>query len=130
MAPMDKIALALSDPIRLQILDLLAAGRDDGCCSPANPDATQAQCSCDLLAVLDLAPSRLSYHIKELREAGLITQQRQGRWVYFSLDRATVTGYMQALHERYVIEKEPLRTACCSPRPLIQLDTAPLDIEE
>lgn len=113
MVSLDKLALALSDPIRLQILDVLAAGRDGACCSPANPDDPVAVCSCDLLAVLGLAQSRLSYHMKELRESGLVTEQKRGRWIYFSLNRAALTEFTQAVHQRF---------SCCSV-PLIQLDT-------
>lgn len=122
----DKVALALSDPTRLQILDLLAAGRDQTCCSPENPEAPFALCSCDLLGVLELAPSRLSYHMKELREAGLISEQKRGRWVYFSLNRSAVEDFTKALTERFVVEKERPRAACCT-KPLIQLDTSSVD---
>jgi ArsR family transcriptional regulator len=100
MVSLDKVALALSDPLRLQILDLLVVGRDEACCSPENPDAPVAVCSCDLLAVLGLAPSRLSYHMKELREAGLITEQKRGRWVYFSVNRSTVSEFGRAFQDR------------------------------
>lgn len=126
MVSLERVALALSDPIRLQILDLLAAGRDDACCSPENPDAPVGLCSCDLLPVLELAPSRLSYHMKELREAGLITEQKRGRWVYFSLDRTALSAFTQAIQDRFVAEKEMLPSACC-PSTLVQLDTSALD---
>jgi ArsR family transcriptional regulator, arsenate/arsenite/antimonite-responsive transcriptional repressor len=126
MASLDKIALALSDSIRLQILDLLAAGRGDACCSPENPDAPVALCSCDLLPILDLAPSRLSYHLKELRDAELITEQKRGRWIYFSLNREALTGFNLLLHDRFLADKERPGPACCS-SPLIQLDTTQAD---
>ncbi len=115
----DKVALALSDPIRLKILDLLAMGRCDDCCSPENPDVPLGMCSCDLLPTLDLAPSRLSYHLKELREAELITEQKRGRWVYFSLNRPTVERFMESLRDRFVTEREPSCSAApsCSEAP-------------
>jgi ArsR family transcriptional regulator len=122
MASLDKVALALSDPIRLQILDLLVAGRDESCCSPENPEAPVALCSCDLLDVLGLAPSRLSYHMKELREAGLVTEQKRGRWIYFSLNRAALAAFRQALYERFIEVKERPTISCCAPT-LIQLET-------
>jgi ArsR family transcriptional regulator len=125
----DKVALALSDPIRLQILDLLAVGRDQTCCSPENPDAPIALCSCDILSVLDLAPSRLSYHMKELREAGLITEQKRGRWVYFSLNRSAVADFTKSLYDRFVVEKERPQVACCS-EPLFQLDTTSVSVDD
>ena len=37
MEQLHQVALALSDPIRLQILELLVAGRENACCSPENP---------------------------------------------------------------------------------------------
>lgn len=116
-APLDRIALALSDPIRLQVLDLLAAGRDQVCCSPNNPEAPTAVCACDIEPNLVVAPSRLSYHMKVLREAGLITEQKKGRWVYYSLNREALLDFMQVLTQRYV---DPQPAACCSP--LIQLE--------
>jgi ArsR family transcriptional regulator len=101
MATIDKVALALSDPIRLQILDLLAAGRTDSCCSPANPDSPVGLCSCDLLPALDLAPSRLSYHINQLKDAALISAQKRGRWVYFTLNRDVVAEFQRNLQARF-----------------------------
>lgn len=104
MASLDQVALALSDPIRVRILDLLARGRYEACCSPENPAAPVAVCSCDLLPALGLAPSRLSYHLKELRKAGLITQQKRGRWIYFSLNRPAVSEFAKSLQDRFVSE--------------------------
>lgn len=127
MVSLDRVALALSDPIRLKILDLLAVGRNGACCSPENPEDPIALCSCDLLPVLDLAPSRLSYHIKELREAGLITEQKRGRWIYFSLNRPAVADFTKRLHERFVAERERPEASCCSEPSLIQLDTTAVD---
>jgi ArsR family transcriptional regulator len=102
MATLDKIALALSDPTRLQILDHLVAGRDEVCCSPTNPETPQGVCSCDLLPKLDIAPSRLSYHMKELREAGLVHEQKKGRWIYYTLDRSALAAFLAAVGQRYL----------------------------
>lgn len=63
---------ALSDPKRLRILALLRDGE---------------QCVCDLTDALDVAQSLLSFHLKSLKEAGLVSDRRDGRWVYYSLDR-------------------------------------------
>ena len=64
---------ALGDEIRLGILDLLR-GRE--------------RCVCELTAYLRLAQSRLSFHLKVLKDAGLISHRRQGRWSYYALDAA------------------------------------------
>jgi ArsR family transcriptional regulator len=61
---------ALGDPIRLQVLGLLAGGK---CCV------------CDLRDEIDIAQNLLSYHLKVLREAGLVTASRRGRWVDYEL---------------------------------------------
>jgi ArsR family transcriptional regulator len=61
---------ALSDPIRISILDEL----------------NQVQrCVCDLQEALDIAPNLLSYHLRILREAGLVESTRRGRWVDYRL---------------------------------------------
>src|SRR5690348_8002150 len=102
MEALHPVALALSDPIRLRILDVLAAGREQACCSPANPDAPNGVCACDLLLALDLAPSRLSYHMKELRESGIIQEQKRGRWIYYTLRPETLAAFLQTVQERYL----------------------------
>lgn len=61
---------ALADPHRLEILSILA--RD-------------VRCNCHLQDLLDLAPNLLSYHLKILREAGLIVGERRGRWIDYSI---------------------------------------------
>jgi len=41
---------------------------------------------CDLTGALDLGQSRLSFHLKTLKEAGVLKDRRQGRWVYYALN--------------------------------------------
>src|SRR5437867_6939196 len=62
----------LSDATRLEIVRLLSHGE---------------RCMCELQAVLGAAQSRLSFHLKTLKDAGLVTDRREGRWVYYALDR-------------------------------------------
>ncbi len=61
---------ALADPARLDILEML---------SP------EIRCNCHLQDQMDLAPNLLSYHLKILREAGLIVGTKRGRWVDYAL---------------------------------------------
>ena len=61
---------AMADPLRLQVLEALGGGE---------------RCVCELTSELDLAQSKLSFHLKVLREAGLIEARDEGRWVYYSL---------------------------------------------
>jgi ArsR family transcriptional regulator len=72
---MAQLCHALSDETRLQLLTLLAEGE---------------QCVCDLTDVLKSSQSRLSFHLKTLKEAGLLHDRREGRWVYYSLDPAAL----------------------------------------
>ena len=61
---------ALSDETRLGIVEMLRDGE---------------RCVCDLQGALDAAQSRLSFHLKVLKEAGLVTDRREGRWSYYTL---------------------------------------------
>lgn len=61
---------ALSDPIRLRILDELAGGET---------------CVCTLQQTIEIAPNLLSYHLRVLREAHLVTAARRGRWVDYTI---------------------------------------------
>lgn len=68
---------ALSDETRIGIIQMLGAGE---------------RCVCELQDALDAAQSRLSFHLKVLKDAGIVTDRREGRWSYYQLDR-------DALHE-------------------------------
>ena len=63
---------ALSDETRLAIVRRLRGGE---------------RCVCDLTDLLDAAQSRLSFHMKVLKDAGLVTDRREGRWIHYSLNR-------------------------------------------
>ena len=64
---------ALADPARLRLVSLLAAAPNAECCG------------CDLTGPLGLAQPTVSHHLKVLHEAGLLTRERRGRWVYYTL---------------------------------------------
>jgi ArsR family transcriptional regulator len=61
---------ALSDETRLGIIEMLRGGE---------------QCVCDLQTDLDAAQSRLSFHLRVLKEAGVVRDRREGRWSYYSI---------------------------------------------
>jgi len=71
---------ALADETRLGIVDRLRAGE---------------RCVCDLTDDLDATQSRLSFHLKTLKDAGIVTDRRQGRWIYYALNSRTI----QAMEE-------------------------------
>ena len=62
---------ALSDPLRIQILELLWV---------------QELCVCDICDRLNVPQSKLSFHLKNLREASLVQGRQNGRWIYYSLN--------------------------------------------
>ena len=62
---------ALAEPIRLQLIEALGSGE---------------RCVCELTSDLNLAQSKLSFHLKVLKEAGLLTAREDGRWVYYRLE--------------------------------------------
>ena len=61
---------ALADPIRLQVIEALGNGE---------------RCVCELTEQLGLAQSKLSFHLKVLKEAGLLADRQSGRWIYYRL---------------------------------------------
>src|ERR1700737_2152063 len=62
---------ALSDETRLEIIELLRKGE---------------RCVCELTDSLDAAQSRLSFHLRVLKDAGIVRDRKDGRWVYYELD--------------------------------------------
>ena len=71
---------ALADPVRLRLVSLIGAH-----------DAGEA-CVCDLTAAFHLTAPTISHHLKVLREAGLITSQRRGTWIYYRVVPATLAS--------------------------------------
>jgi ArsR family transcriptional regulator len=88
---------ALSDEVRLDILGLLGGGGE--------------RCVCELTGALRLGQSLLSFHLKVLKDAGLITHRRQGRWSYYALAAAAFRELQEFL------EAVPSSAArpCCRP---------------
>ncbi len=90
---------ALSDPTRLSVLERLAHGE---------------LCVCELTGLLSLGQSRLSFHLRTLKEAGLVTDRRDGRWVYYSLAPEAVKDLLDHATSLCCPAK-PGSGACCGP---------------
>lgn len=71
---------ALADKARVEIVARLLDGE---------------KCVCDLTDALETGQSRLSYHLKVLKDAGLVTDRREGRWAYYTLAR---DAFLEAEH--------------------------------
>jgi ArsR family transcriptional regulator len=66
---------ALSDETRLRILKLLEQGE---------------LCVCDIVAALDTIQPSVSFHLSTLKEAGLIKDRKQGKWVHYKIDDSDI----------------------------------------
>jgi ArsR family transcriptional regulator len=89
---------ALSDETRLEIIELLRKGE---------------RCVCELTDSLDAAQSRLSFHLRVLRDAGIVRDRKDGRWVHYELDRAAfdeIETLVASMKPRAVSRSQ----ACCA----------------
>ncbi|WP_067810199.1 ArsR/SmtB family transcription factor [Nocardia beijingensis] len=76
---------ALSDPVRLRLLSLVAS-RGGG-----------EACVCELSAGFELSQPTISHHLKVLREAGLLSSERRGSWVYYRIQPQTLAPLARLL---------------------------------
>ena len=92
---------ALSDETRLAVIDMLRDGE---------------RCVCELQDELGAAQSRLSFHLKVLKDAGFVTDRKEGRWVHYSLNPQALADATE-----FLAEMKPSRralavragSACC-----------------
>ena len=73
---------ALGEPTRLRVVRELTTGNHR---------------VCELLECLDIPGPLLSHHLGVLREVGLVTSQRTGRWVHYSLDNEALAATLEAV---------------------------------
>ncbi|MFJ9366096.1 ArsR/SmtB family transcription factor [Nocardia sp. NPDC101769] len=69
---------ALSDPIRLRLLSVIAS------------HTGQEACVCDISDGFDVSQPTISHHLRVLREAGLLSSERRGSWVYYRVEAAAL----------------------------------------
>ncbi|MFZ6016157.1 MAG: ArsR/SmtB family transcription factor [Nitrospirota bacterium] len=114
---------ALSDETRLRVLKLLEHGE---------------LCVCDIVAALDMIQPKVSFHLSVLKDAGLIKDRKQGKWVHYRIDdsdmfrRFLLLSVMERISEKAVsgdimrlkdflkvknqkmsLICQPTKTACC-----------------
>jgi ArsR family transcriptional regulator len=92
---------ALADPNRLRIFELLMQGDS---------------CNGELNERLGLSPNLLSHHLRVLREAGLVRSRQDavdGRWIYYSIDRAAVARWCAWFGELLNPARVKQRPALC-----------------
>lgn len=76
---------ALADPTRLRILKAISNMSE--------------LCECNIVPSFGLSQPTISYHLKILREAGLVNSERRGQWVYHSVNNKALLGAMRNLTE-------------------------------
>jgi ArsR family transcriptional regulator len=90
---------ALSDETRLEIVQRLRTGE---------------RCVCDLTDLLDAAQSRLSFHLKVLKDAALVHDRRDGRWVHYHLNPEAFGELQEFLGEmKPSARRLPVNVSCC-----------------
>jgi ArsR family transcriptional regulator len=81
---------ALSDPIRVRMLSMMADGRS--CCDFSDSgvpvvEGEEGICVCEFEEHFGMGQSKVSYHMKKLKDAGLVHEERRGKWSFYTLDQ-------------------------------------------
>jgi ArsR family transcriptional regulator, arsenate/arsenite/antimonite-responsive transcriptional repressor len=88
---------ALSDPIRVRMLSMMAEGRS--CCDfsasgvPVE-EGEEGICVCEFEETFGMGQSKVSYHVRKLKDAGLVREERRGKWTFYSLDWEAASGLL------------------------------------
>jgi ArsR family transcriptional regulator, arsenate/arsenite/antimonite-responsive transcriptional repressor len=109
---------ALSDPIRVRMLSMIAEGRS--CCDfsgsgvPAD-EGEEGICVCEFEEHFGMGQSKVSYHVKKLKDAGLVREERRGKWAFYSLDREAAGALLGEAADRLLTsaEKQGVVGGCC-----------------
>jgi len=80
-----RLLQAAADPVRLSILRQLSGA--------------SSVCACDFTACCDVAQPTVSHHLKVLREAGWVTAERRGNWVFYALNPEAAARFGALAHD-------------------------------
>ena len=109
---------ALSDPIRVRMLSMMADGRGrcdfSGSEAPADEDV-EGICVCEFEDQFGMGQSKVSYHMRKLKDAGLVREEKRGRWSFYSLDREAAGDLLGEAADRLLSGPEERGAAggCC-----------------
>jgi ArsR family transcriptional regulator len=109
---------ALSDPIRVRMLGMMAEG--GGCCDfsgsgvPAD-EGEEGICVCEFEEHFGMGQSKVSYHVRKLKDAGLVREEKCGKWSFYSLDREAAGELLGEAKDRLLSgsEKRSVGGGCC-----------------
>lgn len=107
MDRMTRVAKALGDPIRLGMLDVMAQGR--ACCGLPEPaergvpgkEDPSGICVCDFQEHFGLGQSKVSYHLRVLKEAGLVREEQRGKWTFYAIDGEAASEVLDAFKDLF-----------------------------
>ena len=109
---------ALSDPIRVRMLSMMADGRS--CCDFSDSgvpvvEGEEGICVCEFEEHFGMGQSKVSYHMKKLKDAGLVREERRGKWAFYSLDREVAGALLGEAADRLrsAPEKRSAGVGCC-----------------
>ena len=109
---------ALSDPIRVRMLSMMAEGRS--CCDFSASGVPVAEgeegiCVCEFEEAFSMGQSKVSYHMKKLKDAGLVREERHGKWTFYSLDREAASGLLGEAADHLLSDasKRSVAGGCC-----------------
>jgi len=117
-----RLFAALSDPTRLRLLNLMA-GRE--------------VCVCYFVEILKLGQPKISRHLAYLRNAGIVSARREGKWIHYSIQRpddaaanSILDTVLANLADQPAMQADVVRLtrASCEPQKLVALQGAPLPI--
>lgn len=91
-----RISKALSDPIRYKIL-LKLTNHQKCASSRCQSEIEKGVCNCEIMEEFGMIQSRVSYHMKELSEVGLVTEVPLGKWKYYILNKDALKEYVKEL---------------------------------
>ena len=109
---------ALSDPIRVRMLSMMADGRS--CCDfsasgvPVE-EGEEGICVCEFEEHFGMGQSKVSYHMRKLKDAGLVREEKRGKWSFYSIDREAAGELLGEAAERLLStsEKRGAGDGCC-----------------
>jgi ArsR family transcriptional regulator len=81
-----KVLKAISDPKRLKIVDMLSC---------------RELCACDIREKFNITQPTLSHDMKQLCNAGVVTCRKEGKWIYYSLNKQILDQFYRALGELF-----------------------------
>ncbi len=109
---------ALSDPIRVRMLSIMADGRS--CCDFSDSgvpveEGEEGICVCEFEEHFGMGQSKVSYHMKKLKDAGLVREERRGKWAFYSLDREVAGELLGEAADRLLssAEQRSVVGECC-----------------